>query len=168
MAPRSSYTEEKGNFVCEWIATGRTLNKLCLNEPGSRDFIESLEEETEAQKEARTAKYIRGTVYRWFEDIEGFREKYERARTFQWEVWSDEIIDIGDDKSQDLQFGAKGPMSHTAAVQRSKLRTDDRKWLLSKLVPKQFGDKPEGAQPTGNKDKPLKTIILNVLPVPKG
>ena len=37
-------------------------------------------------------------------------------------------------------------------VQRAKLQVDTRKWLLSKLAPKKFGDKLEL---TGDPDRPL-------------
>ena len=39
-----------------------------------------------------------------------------------------------------------------AAVQKHKLQVDTRKWLLSKLAPKKFGDKLEL---TGDPDRPL-------------
>ena len=145
MARESSYTEEKADLICEWIASGKTLNKLCQVNPDIN----------------------RATVYRWFKSIPEFKEKYEEARTFQWETWYDEIIDIGNDGSKDLLQGPKGPVSNHAAVQRSKLQTDDRKWLLSKLLPKRFGDKPEGEKPEGEKNNALRPIILNVLPKPE-
>lgn len=144
MAHESSYTEEKADLICEWIASGKTLNKLSQVNP----------------------EINRATVYRWFKAIPEFKQKYEEARTFQWETWYDEIIDIGNDDSNDTLHGPKGPVSNHAAVQRAKLKTDDRKWLLSKLLPRRFGDKPEGEKPEGEKNNSLRPIVLNVLPKP--
>jgi hypothetical protein len=60
----------------------------------------------------------------------------------------DEIIDIADDSSQDeividLGEGVKSTRQNTEFVQRSRLRIDARKWVISKLNPKKYGDRLE-------------------------
>lgn len=73
------------------------------------------------------------TVRAWaLEDREGFSTRYARARELQAERWADEIVSIGDDVPSDRD-----------AVQRARLRVDTRKWLLSKLLPKKYGDRTE-------------------------
>ena len=42
------------------------------------------------------------------------------------------------------------------AVQRNKLRVDARKWVLSKLAPKKYGDKLELS---GDKNAPLALVV---------
>ena len=67
------------------------------------------------------------TVMDWVkEDRDGFAERYARAREAGAYAMADELLEIAD--------GA-------ADVQRDRLRADTRKWLLSKILPRVFGDK---------------------------
>lgn len=55
---------------------------------------------------------------------------------------ADEIIDIADASEGDVIVDEDGRrLIDNEAVQRARLRVDSRKWLLSKLVPKKYGDK---------------------------
>lgn len=87
------------------------------------------------------------TVYLWLldEDKKLFSENYARARASQAEVMFDELLDIADDSSEDtmlVQMGKKTvPMENKEFVNRSRLKVDTRKWYLSKVLPKKFGDK---------------------------
>jgi uncharacterized protein (DUF2147 family) len=53
----------------------------------------------------------------------------------------DELLEISDDSSQDTLVTKLGPMENKEWVNRSKLRVDTRKWYLSKVLPKKFGEK---------------------------
>lgn len=55
---------------------------------------------------------------------------------------AEEINEIGDDSKEDWTDTKNGPVLNSEHVQRSRLRCDNRKWLLSKLLPKQFGERP--------------------------
>jgi hypothetical protein len=68
-----------------------------------------------------------------------FAEQYARARELQAERFADDIIEIADDKSEDVYGELEMPNS--VAVARAKLRIDSRKWIASKLLPKKYGDK---------------------------
>lgn len=66
---------------------------------------------------------------------------YQRARMIQAEGMIDEINEIGDDDSNDMGTDAKGgDRPNTAAVQRARLRTDNRRWFASKLLKDVYGD----------------------------
>jgi len=67
------------------------------------------------------------------DDREGFASQYARAADERTQHWADELVDIADDDSRDVQT--------PQAIQRDRLRTDTRKWLASKLLPKKYGDK---------------------------
>lgn len=71
----------------------------------------------------------RGTVARWVVHNEDFAERYYRARDIGLDDLADEMIAIADDTSED------------ADVNRDRLRIDARKWYLSKLASKRYGDK---------------------------
>lgn len=87
------------------------------------------------------------TVYLWLAKHAQFLEQYARARVAQAERWADELIDIADDGSNDWmeRRNCDGEMigwrENGEAVSRSRLRADTRKWVLSKLQPKKYGDK---------------------------
>jgi hypothetical protein len=69
----------------------------------------------------------RSTVRGWALDNEAFSEKYARAREIGYQDLADDLIEISDDKLGDPA--------------RDRLRVDTRKWLLSKALPKLYGDK---------------------------
>lgn len=71
-------------------------------------------------------------VREWVQDdVDGFASKYARARAIQAERFADELIQLADRASD----------SETAQVQR--LKIDTRKWVISKILPKKYGDKVE-------------------------
>ena len=59
------------------------------------------------------------------------------------EAWADEIVEISDESNRDTVLTESGEHPDNEWISRSKLRVDTRKWLLSKLMPKKYGDKIE-------------------------
>lgn len=72
-----------------------------------------------------------------------FSEQYARAMQIRVEMMADEIIQISDDSSNDLLLTEFGEKENKEFVNRSRLRVDTRKWLLSKMLPKKYGDNLE-------------------------
>jgi hypothetical protein len=74
-----------------------------------------------------------------------YENQYTRSKNTQLDNIADEIIDIADDGSNDFMTIVKGNQEYEIQnkewVNRSRLRVDSRKWLLSKLNPKKYGDK---------------------------
>jgi len=98
------------------------------------------------------------TVRSWaLDDREGFAALYSRARELQMYGIADEILEIADDGSKDIRVTPEGRETvDYEIVQRSKLKVDSRKWLLSKLLPKVYGDKIETTSTTlGADGKPV-------------
>lgn len=118
----SDYTDELADAICERLATSsRGLEWLCNN---TDEFPAG------------------GTVWRWIAENEAFREKYTRAKERQAEFLADEILDISDDAFNDYRRTEDGrELPDHEHISRSKLRIDSRKWLMSKLLPKKYGDK---------------------------
>ena len=55
---------------------------------------------------------------------------------------ADEILEIADDSNRDLIERADGVLTvDHEHIQRARLRVDTRKWILSKMLPKVYGDK---------------------------
>lgn len=85
------------------------------------------------------------TFLDWVDASEGNATCYARAREIQVERMADEIRDIADAPIKKMvTMGRGGGMTERldpADVQHKKLRTDSRKWLLSKVAPKKYGDR---------------------------
>lgn len=112
------------------------------------------------------------TIWAWLAAHEDFQEKYTRAKEFQAHRRGEEIIEISDDGTNDWMTRQVGEETITVVdhehIQRSKLRVDSRKWLMSKLLPKKYGDRIT-AEVTGKDGGPLETITrIELVPVEPG
>ena len=86
------------------------------------------------------------TVREWVAaDREGFAAQYARAREIGYQTMADELLEISDDGSNDFMLRKRGDDEietvNQEAINRSRLRVDTRKWLLSKALPKVYGDR---------------------------
>lgn len=75
-------------------------------------------------------------------------EQYAQARAAMIDKIADDIITIAD---EEMIPTGEGKVD-SAMVQKQRLRVDTRKWLLSKMAPKKYGDKLEL---TGDDKSPL-------------
>jgi len=86
------------------------------------------------------------TVKRWLAEKPSFQEQYARAKEEMAEHFAEEILEIADDGSNDwiereVESGKLIKVADHEHIARSRLRVDTRKWLMSKLLPKKFGEK---------------------------
>jgi hypothetical protein len=57
-------------------------------------------------------------------------------------VWAHEIIEIADDSSGDFIINERGERAvDHENINRARLKVDARRWLLSKILPKRYGDR---------------------------
>ena len=87
------------------------------------------------------------TFYNWLND-ENKAKQYARATEIRAEAIFDEMFEIADDGTNDygtkiLLDGSEIEVLNSEHIQRSRLRIDTRKWALSKMNPKKYGDKIE-------------------------
>ena len=81
------------------------------------------------------------SVRRWARNHGDFGAKYAVARRLGYEKRADELLEIADDSSADWIDTDDGHRVLNAAhVNRARLMIDTRKWLLSKMLPKVYGD----------------------------
>jgi len=67
------------------------------------------------------------TMYRWLDQSAELQNRYVRATELRVDHWSEDILAIADDEN----IGADS----------RRLRVDTRKWLMSKVQPKKYGDR---------------------------
>lgn len=86
-------------------------------------------------------------IKEWLTEDEALATQYARAKQEQAEYLAEELLEIADDGSNDWMLSNAqnnpGWVANGEHLQRSKLRVDTRKWLMSKLLPKKYGDKQE-------------------------
>jgi hypothetical protein len=111
-----TYDPAVADRICKELADGASLRKVC-SAPGMPP------EST-----------VRGWVV---DDVQGFAAQYTRARQLLAERWADEVLDLADLPPSTLSDGR----IDTGAVNHQRLMVDSRKWLLSKVLPKVYGDK---------------------------
>ncbi len=87
---------------------------------------------------------VRQTIVSWLLDKEKktFLDQYKAARELGHSELFESLLEIADDTKMD----------NKVKTARDRLRVDTRKWFLSKIAPKIYGDKLELA---GDKDSPL-------------
>jgi len=119
MAYSDKEIEEVFNYVCLEIEKGRALRNVLKD-----DNMPST-----------------STFYQWLDSNEEKAKQYARATQVRADIIFDEIIDIADDSSGDKKVVEHGKVMDGEYVARSRIRIDTRKWVLSKLNPKKYGDK---------------------------
>ncbi|MGM5020196.1 terminase small subunit protein [Tardiphaga sp. 367_B4_N1_1] len=121
----SDFSAEIAKEICSKLAEGRTLRDVCRDDGMPSE----------------------STVRTWaLDDREGFSAQYTRAREIGYMSMADELMEVADDGSNDWmerndEDGQSTYVLNGEHVQRSRLRVDTRKWMLSKALPKVFGDK---------------------------
>ena len=113
----SEYDPAVATGICDALIAGHSLTQIC-----TRDEFPA-----------------KPTILKWLCAYPVFATQYARAREMQMELMAAEIIELSDDKSDDVTGELKMP--NGVAVQRSRLMVDTRKWLMSKLAAKKYGDK---------------------------
>jgi hypothetical protein len=93
---------------------------------------------------------------------EMFINRYARSMLSRWEQMAEELVEISDEIAP---VDVNGHVD-TGWVQQQRLRSDNRKWLLSKALPKKYGDKVT-TEVTGDPSAPLLTRIELVAVPPR-
>lgn len=144
-----SYTREVADKVCDMLAAGKGRRAICAME-GMPSWA---------------------TLYQWSTGdckvaaADGFPARYATARSVYLEHLAEDILEISDDSSRDEIETEDGTSVNHEVIQRSRLRVDSRKWLLSKLRPDKYGDRI-AAELSGPAGGPIAhSITVEMVPV---
>lgn len=124
---RVTQSPEVERAILARLARGETLSSICKSE-GMPD---------------------RSAVIGWALDPDSkFSQQYARAREIGYHAMADDLLDIADNSTNDYMTRTNSDGDEYQAlnpenIQRARLRFDGRKWLLSKALPKIYGDKLE-------------------------
>ena len=100
------------------------------------------------------------SVRRWARNHGEFGDQYAIARRLGYEKRADELLAIADDASADWIDTDDGHrVLNGAHVNRARLMIDTRKWLLSKMLPKVYGDHLTVA---GDPDQPIQHVVQRI------
>lgn len=119
------YTPELADKVCAQLALGESVRTVC-----AADGMPSMT-----------------TVFKWLREKEEFAKQYARAKEESADAMAEDILDIADDGTNDWMERTDSEGNNTGwqingeHIQRSRLRVESRKWLMSKMKPKKYGDK---------------------------
>ena len=101
-------------------------------------FIKICESVADGVGVVNTCKKMEGVTYKAFFKAmckdEKWRNMYLDAKSIALERMAEEITDIADEDIPADQYRG-------SAVSHQRMRIDSRKWLLSKLKPRNYGDK---------------------------
>lgn len=120
----SEYTPELAEDICRRLSEGESLREICRHD----------------------AMPAEAAVRLWAAaDRGGFHAQYTKARQAQALRWAEEITEIADNGSNDWMErndpDNPGYAFNGEHYQRSRLRVDARKWMLSKVLPKVYGER---------------------------
>ena len=101
--------------------------------------IEGMQSGLSCFKACQMAGVNHSTFMRWVSDDTELANRYARAREALIELMAQDLLEIADAPVGSTDSGS----TDSGAVQKQKLQIDTRKWLLSKLAPKKYGEKLE-------------------------
>jgi hypothetical protein len=114
---------------------------MAFNQATADEICRRLAEGESLRSAAKANGMAASTVLDWIAANAEFGEQYARARQVGYQLLADELIEIADDASGDVIETEDGPKVNAEFTARSRLRLDTRKWMLSKMLPKVYGDK---------------------------
>ena len=111
------FTEILAAKICQRIADGESIRAIC----------------SDPNMPSTTA------IFRWIANgkYDGFRQLYEASMQIRLETLGDGLIELAD---APIERNAAGAID-SAAVQMRRLQIETRRWILSKLLPRKYGDR---------------------------
>jgi hypothetical protein len=136
------YSQEKADAICERLERGESLRQA-----------------------AKAVGMLPSTILGWTKYNKAFSEQYARAREIGYLLLADEILEISDDASLDVTQTEDGRVIvDQERIARSRLRVDSRKWMLSKMLPKIYGEKIEATHEVGES---VQRIVRELVRAPR-
>lgn len=119
------YSDKVASLICEQMGEGTSLSAILR---------------------ADDSLPARSTIYKWIDqNYEGFADKYAIARERQAHALADQLLEIADTPERGVTITTEPDGSQKIVegdmINHRRLRYDARKWLISKILPKTYGEK---------------------------
>lgn len=137
------FTQKLADKICNRLAEGESLRKICRSK----------------------GIPTRQTIFAWLRDSEkkDFHIAYANARELWADYTFDESMEIADMASDKIVGDDK---SDGARVNAEKLRIETRKWFLSRMNPKKYGEKIDLTTAGKEIKQPKPAVITYIVPKP--
>lgn len=121
-----AYSQQVADEICRRLAEGESLRSICRDE-GMPD---------------------ESSVRAWaLDNVNGFAPQYTRAREIGYDKLAEELLEISDTPQlgeiRTVKPDGAEEVKVADMIEHRRLRVDSRKWMLSKMLPKKYGDKLE-------------------------
>ena len=130
------FSQEVFDEICVYLSMGESLRAACKHE-GMPD---------------------KTSVLRWLAKMPELRPQYVRAKEEGADAIAEDMFDIADEFPLSKEDGSVD----SGYIQYARHRTDTRKWYLSKIAPKKYGDKVT-AELTGADGSPLMPTTIQLV-----
>lgn len=119
-----AYSKEVADNICARLAEGESLRAICRDDGMPAE----------------------STVRAWaLDDVDGFAAQYARAREIGYDRLAEELLEIADNTKtgeiRTIKPDGTEEVKQADMIEHRRLQVDSRKWMLSKMLPKRFGDK---------------------------
>ena len=119
-----AFSQPIADLICERLAGGESLRSICADKGMPHE----------------------STVRMWArDDVQGFSTQYTRAREIGYDCLAEEALHIADTPviGVKTKTNEKGEIETVEGdmIEHRRLQVDMRKWMLSKMLPKRYGDK---------------------------
>lgn len=119
-----SFSQKTADAICARLAAGESLRAICRDKGMPAE----------------------STVRLWVTDnAHGFAAQYARAREVGLDALADELMEIADTpvigSKTKIDEEGNSEVTQGDMIEHRRLQVDARKWYLSKLAPKKYGDK---------------------------
>lgn len=119
----STYTQELADKICEELALGKSMRTV--TEPEDMPAMSS--------------------VFKWLRENKQFSEQYEIAKQESADAMAEELLYISDTpvmgEIKTIKANGDIEIKQDEMLGHRRLQVDSRKWLMSKMKPKKYGDK---------------------------
>lgn len=108
-----------------------------------------------ARKACEEIGMKQSTLDGWLNDDPALAEAYTRAREALYDWMAEDTLKISDEP---VSLTANGS-TDSGAVNQRRLQVDTRKWLLSKLAPKRYGERIDHTSSDGSMTPTMPSVI---------
>lgn len=117
------YTKELADSICERLALGESMRTVCAQED-----MPSM-----------------SSVFKWLRENEEFSQQYVKAKEESSDAMAEDLLHIADTpvmgEIKTIKPDGSVEIKQDEMLGHRRLQVDTRKWLMSKMKPKKYGDK---------------------------